>query len=205
MTHEYKLYANNECVETVTFDDEARTFMTDNLQSKTIDIRSTHMNRQAKKSEVKLSQDKAPKNCPNCGAPRTGHTCEYCGTILDPEEAKKEKEYFDHVVKEKELELERLKKDLQWAQTCAAIDQMNSSLFTSQGRIQLLSPAYGLQGARWSDSMAQQVSPSEFEQWNKKQLLSSTNVYPYYGTKTATNKKQPKRILKDIFKNLWKG
>lgn len=29
-------------------------------------------------------------NCPNCGAPVKGHTCEYCGTILDPIAMEKE-------------------------------------------------------------------------------------------------------------------
>jgi methionyl-tRNA synthetase len=31
-------------------------------------------------------------NCPNCGAPVKSHTCEYCGTILDPIAMKKRTE-----------------------------------------------------------------------------------------------------------------
>ena len=30
-------------------------------------------------------------NCPNCGAPVKSHTCEYCGTVLDPIAMEKER------------------------------------------------------------------------------------------------------------------
>ena len=29
------------------------------------------------------------KNCPNCGAPKRGAVCEYCGTRFDTESAEK--------------------------------------------------------------------------------------------------------------------
>lgn len=27
--------------------------------------------------------DKSPENCKNCGAPLTGHVCEYCGSVYE--------------------------------------------------------------------------------------------------------------------------
>lgn len=196
MTHEYKLYANNECVETVTFDDEARTFMTDNPQSKIIDIRSTRMNRQAKNSEVKLSQDKSQKNCPNCGAPIIGDSCEYCGTVFVDRKAseieKANQLYSDVIARLSMYELNQQACDLR-----TAIMQANMATQTANLTTQL---GYGMQGMRWTNAMAQQTPPDEFEKFERQNMLAATNVYSYHKEPEPTKKK--KRTIIDILKGL---
>lgn len=196
MTHEYKLYANSECVETVTFDDESGTFMTDNPQSKIIDIHSTRMNQQAKKSEIKLSQNGSQKNCPNCGAPITGDSCEYCGTIFVDRKAseieKANRLYSDVIDRLSMYELNQQACDLR-----SAILQATTSAQIASQSCQL---QYGLQGMCWGDTMAQQASAHEIEQWEKRNLLASINAYPYHDSTGSERKK--KRTIIEFLKGL---
>ena len=64
-------------------------------------------------------------NCPNCGAPINGHTCEYCGTILDPIAMEKEQNELSSL----ETELKYLQAQLSQAEQSATLLTGFSNLF----------------------------------------------------------------------------
>lgn len=164
MTHEYKLYANNECVETVTFGDENRTFMTDNPNC-----------------------EGSPKNCPNCGAPIIGDSCEYCGTIFVDRKASEIKKanqlYSDAIARLSMYELNQQAYDLRSVMLQAMTSTQN-----------------GLQGMYWGDAMAQQTPPDELEKFERQNMLAATNVHPYHKEPEPTKKK--KRTIIEFLKGL---
>lgn len=64
-------------------------------------------------------------NCPNCGAPVKSHTCEYCGTILDPIAMKKEQNELSSL----ETKLKCLQAQLSQAEQSATLLTGFSNLF----------------------------------------------------------------------------
>ena len=50
----------------------------------------------------KPKMEQSIKNCPNCGAPRTGTICEYCGTVF----------YDLNYIQAKQSEIEKIKAEI---------------------------------------------------------------------------------------------
>ena len=200
MMHEYKLYANNECIETVTFDDESGTFISGNPMLKIIDLRSTPMTQQAKNSEIEHSQDDSPKNCPNCGAPIVGDSCEYCGTVFEkretrimPTDIEQEEQSYSDLFNLWYMEtLNQQACDLRTAIMQASMATQTANLMPQLG--------YGTQGMRWTNAMAQQSPPDELEKFERQNLLAATNVYPYCNE--PESKKTKKRTIIEFLKGL---
>ena len=53
----------------------------------------------------KTNNEKPPRNCPNCGAPVNGKTCEYCGTVFSVKNAEYKSD-FDKYLESLKTELE---------------------------------------------------------------------------------------------------
>lgn len=200
MMHEYNLYANNKCIETVTFDDECRTFMTNNPNSTVLDIRTAGLSQSCQETKRQQNCEDSPKNCPNCGAPIVGDSCEYCGTVFAKRETRimptdikqEEQSYYDLFNLWQMETLNQQACDLRTAIMQASMATQNANLICQLG--------YGTQGMRWTNAMAQQTPPDELEKFERQNILAATNTYPYHNEPEPTKKK--KRTIIEFLKGL---
>lgn len=69
-------------------------------------------------------------SCPNCGAPVKSHTCEYCGTILDPIAAKNEKYNQEWSLQREKSELIFLESRMRALQAQISQEEQNRSIIS---------------------------------------------------------------------------
>lgn len=191
MKNVYKLYADNECVETVTFDDESGTCMTNNPNSAVLDIRTAGHSQSYQETKRQQNCEDSPKNCPNCGAPIIGNSCEYCGTIFVDRKAseieKANQLYSDAIARLNMYKLNQQACDLRTAMMQARMATQNANLVCQLG--------YGTQGMRWTNAMAQQTPPDELEKFERQNMLAATNVYPYHQEPDSTKKRKEQSLI----------
>lgn len=119
-------------------------------------------------------------NCPNCGAPITNYICDYCGTILEEPEIDEYKLYandeiietvrkthldtyktYNQQIEEYRSKLAQLELEaLQTQQTSSILNQINVGMTMNYDQIR-------------------QVSPAELEEFEKRLIESSVNVFPH--------------------------
>ena len=116
---QWVLYADNEVVdiiEGIGLDDDMYCY---SLKDAEISFK------ESAETNSDFLQETLKCNCPNCGAPIKSHTCEYCGTILDPIAMKKEQNELSSI----ETRLKCLRAQLSQAEQSATLLTGFSNLF----------------------------------------------------------------------------
>lgn len=129
-----------------------------------------------------------PLNCPNCGAPIHGRSCEYCGTI-----------FYRLAVGEDsyEQELRRLKQEEAYLKTQYA-QAVQTSAILSNLQTAILVPSH--------ESIRQscQADQDALNRMQNQNLAASTNIYPYMtGDKVHYLTKDDPVYISNIDYNVW--
>lgn len=125
-----------------------------------------------------------PLNCPNCGAPIHGGSCEYCGTT-----------FYRLAVGEDSYEREyrRLKKEEAYLKAQYA-QAVQTSAILSNLQTAVLVPSY--------ESIRQscQADQDALNRMQNQNLVASTNIYPYIIQEPVMTKETWVERFKNIFR-----
>lgn len=167
----YKLYADDQCIDEI--------FSANEIREK------------AGYNKVNSKEEKKICNCPNCGAPVSSYTCEYCGTELEKpkkilSDAEK-RESFANLVRKQQID--RMQASQEW-QTQQILNTLNT--YSVQTQI-----------ANIRDSLNTNIWQSQCYNYQDSQAIYQSQIVssPYQGPKVQENEQKTNNLSRflDIF------